>query len=181
MANPDYGKIINERHFRRILGLIDVSKLVWGGEYEEDTLRIAPSVMANVTWKDTVMQEEIFGPVLPILTYRSTEQAIHCVESHPHPLALYLFTEDQSVRKKIMSRCRFGGGCINDTIIHLASTAMPFGGVGESGMGCYHGKDGFLEFSHTRSIVDKKTWMDLPIRYQPYNKLKTQMMKLFLK
>lgn len=180
LDNPNYGKIINKRHFHRILGLIDTQKLVWGGEYEEDTLRIAPSVMSDVTWKDPIMQEEIFGPILPILTYRSTEQAIHCVENHPHPLALYLFSEDKAVQKKILSRCRFGGGCINDTIIHLASTAMPFGGVGESGMGCYHGKDGFLEFSHTRSIVDKKTWMDLPVRYQPYSKLKSQMLRLFL-
>jgi len=180
LENPNYGKIINKRHFLRILGLIDTQKLVWGGEYEEDTLRIAPTVMANVTWDDMVMQEEIFGPVLPILTCSSTEQAIRCVESHPRPLALYLFGEDKAIQKKILSRCRFGGGCINDTIIHLASTAMPFGGVGESGMGCYHGKDGFLEFSHVRSMVDKKTWMDLPVRYQPYGKLKSRMMKLFI-
>ncbi len=180
LENPDYGKIINQRHFRRILGLIDPKKLVFGGEYEEDTLRIAPSVMANVTWSDAVMQEEIFGPILPILSFRSLGQAICCVESHPHPLALYLFSEDKAVQKKVLSRCRFGGGCINDTVIHLASAAMPFGGVGESGIGCYHGKDGFLEFSHTRSIVDKKTWMDLPVRYQPYSQLKSRMLKLFL-
>lgn len=180
LANPNYGKIINERHFHRILGLIDPHKLVWGGEHDDKNLRIAPSVMTNVTWKDAVMQEEIFGPILPILTYQSLEQAIRSVESHPHPLALYLFSEDKGVQKKVLSRCRFGGGCINDTIIHLASSAMPFGGVGESGMGCYHGKEGFLEFSHTRSIVDKKTWMDLPVRYQPYSRLKAQMLKLFL-
>ena len=148
LGNPDYGKIINERHFHRILGLIDPQKLVWGGEYEEASLRIAPAVMADVTWKDAVMQEEIFGPVLPILTYRSLEQAIRSVESRPHPLALYLFSEEKAVQKKVLSRCRFGGGCINDTVIHLAGSAMPFGGVGESGMGCYHGKEGFLEFSH---------------------------------
>lgn len=181
LGNPDYGKIINERHFHRILGLIDPQKLVWGGEYEEASLRIAPAVMADVTWKDAVMQEEIFGPVLPILTYRSLEQAIRSVESRPHPLALYLFSEEKAVQKKVLSRCRFGGGCINDTVIHLAGSAMPFGGVGESGMGCYHGKEGFLEFSHVRSIVEKKTWMDLPVRYQPYDKWKTQIMKFFLR
>ena len=181
LGNPDYGKIINERHFHRILGLIDPQKLVWGGEYEEAPLRIAPAVMTDVTWKDAVMQEEIFGPVLPILTYRSLEQAIRSVESRPHPLALYLFSEEKAVQKKVLSRCRFGGGCINDTVIHLAGSAMPFGGVGESGMGCYHGKEGFLEFSHVRSIVEKKTWMDLPVRYQPYDKWKTQIMKFFLR
>lgn len=181
LGNPDYGKIINERHFHRILGLIDPQKLVWGGEYEEASLRIAPAVMTDVTWKDAVMQEEIFGPVLPILTYRSLEQAIRSVESRPHPLALYLFSEEKAVQKKVLSRCRFGGGCINDTVIHLAGSAMPFGGVGESGMGCYHGKEGFLEFSHVRSIVEKKTWMDLPVRYQPYDKWKTQIMKFFLR
>lgn len=181
LENPDYGKIVNQRHFHRILGLIDSHKLIWGGEYEEDTLRIAPTVLADVSWKDAVMQEEIFGPVLPVLTYRSLEGAICSVENRPHPLALYLFSEDKGVQKKVLSRCRFGGGCINDTIIHLASSAMPFGGVGESGMGCYHGKEGFLEFSHTRSIVDKKTWMDLPVRYQPYSGLKTQMLKFFFK
>lgn len=181
LENPNYGKIINERHFHRILGLIDPHKLIWGGECDENALRIAPAVMADVSWKDAVMQEEIFGPVLPILAYRSLEGAIRSVESRPHPLALYLFSEDKAVQKKVLSRCRFGGGCINDTIIHLASSAMPFGGVGESGMGCYHGKEGFLEFSHTRSIVDKKTWMDLPVRYQPYSSLKAQILKFFLK
>ena len=181
LENPNYGKIINERHFHRILGLIDPHKLIWGGECDENALRIAPAVMADVSWKDAVMQEEIFGPVLPILAYRSLEEAIRSVESRPHPLALYLFSEDKAVQKKVLSRCRFGGGCINDTIIHLASSAMPFGGVGESGMGCYHGKEGFLEFSHTRSIVDKKTWMDLPVRYQPYSSLKAQILKFFLK
>lgn len=181
LENPNYGKIINERHFLRILGLIDPQKLVWGGEYDENALRITPSVMADVTWKDAVMQEEIFGPVLPILTYRSLEGAIRSIESRPHPLALYLFSEDKTAQKKVLSRCRFGGGCINDTIIHLASSAMPFGGVGESGMGCYHGKEGFLTFSHTRSIVDKKTWTDLPVRYQPYSRLKTRMLKFFLR
>lgn len=181
LENSNYGKIINERHFQRILGLIDSQKLVWGGEYDESALRISPSVMTDVTWKDAVMQEEIFGPLLPVLTYRSLEAAIRSIESHPHPLALYLFSESKAVQKKVLSRCRFGGGCINDTIIHLATSAMPFGGVGESGMGCYHGKEGFFTFSHVRSIVDKKTWMDLPVRYQPYNGPKAQMLKFFLR
>ncbi|MDE6203529.1 MAG: aldehyde dehydrogenase [Lachnospiraceae bacterium] len=180
LDSPVYGKIINAKHFHRILKLIDPDKLVCGGGYNEDTLRIAPTVLKDVTFDDAVMQEEIFGPVLPILTYRSLEEAITAIESRPHPLALYLFSEDPFIQKKVLSHCRFGGGCINDTVIHLATSAMPFGGVGESGMGGYHGETGFQEFCHTRSIVDKKTWMDLPIRYQPYSSLKNAMLKMFL-
>ena len=181
LSNPNYGKIINQKHFHRILRLLNPKKLIFGGSYDCEALRISPTVMQNVTWEDAVMKEEIFGPVLPILTYRSLGEAICMIESHPHPLALYLFTENRRIQREVLSRCHFGGGCINDTIIHLATSAMPFGGVGESGMGGYHGRAGFETFSHTRSIVDKKTWMDLPIRYQPYSTLKMQLLKLFLK
>lgn len=207
LQNPDYGKIINEKHFHRLLGLVDAEKTVCGGQYDEETLRIAPTVMTDVDWTDAVMGEEIFGPILPILTYNAhdTEKgivqndfcgeafgkqaaskdfvnwAIHCVEEHPHPLALYFFSEDKKARRRILDHCHFGGGCINDTIIHLATSAMPFGGVGESGMGGYHGRAGFETFSHYRSIVDKKTWMDLPIRYQRYDEKKERMLRRFLK
>lgn len=231
LQNPDYGKIINEKHFHRLLGLIDPDKTVCGGQYDEQTLRIAPTVMTNVTWEDAVMGEEIFGPILTVLTYDGTTNnteticnhveaamnteiistglqsqmsdqvgkvsisqtrelcapqdfiswVIRCVEEHPHPLALYLFSEDKKARRRILDHCHFGGGCINDTIIHLATSAMPFGGVGESGMGGYHGKTGFETFSHYRSIVDKKTWMDLPIRYQKYSERKEKLLRMFLK
>ena len=181
LENPNYGKIINRKHFQRLQGLIDSSKVVIGGQSDAKILRIAPTVMKNVTWEDAVMGEEIFGPILPILTYESLDDAIQTVESHPHPLALYFFSEDKAAQKKVLDRCHFGGGCINDTIIHLATSAMPFGGVGESGMGGYHGKAGFDEFTHYRSIVDKKTWMDLPVRYQRYNKFKRKMLRMFLK
>lgn len=181
LANPNYGKIINEKHFRRIVKLISPSKVVWGGHYNQKTLRIAPTVMKNITWEDAVMGEEIFGPVLPVISFHTLNEAVSMIESHPHPLALYLFTQSRAVQKKILSCCHFGGGCINDTIIHLATSAMPFGGVGESGIGSYHGRAGFETFSHTRSIVEKKNWMDLPIRYQPYSALKMQFLKLFLK
>ena len=181
LENPNYGKIINRKHFQRLQGLIDSSKVVIGGQSDAKILRIAPTVMKNVTWEDAVMGEEIFGPILPILTYESLDDAIQTVESHPHPLALYFFSEDKAAQKKVLDRCHFGGGCINDTIIHLATSAMPFGGIGESGMGGYHGKAGFDEFTHYRSIVDKKTWMDLPVRYQRYNKFKRKMLRMFLK
>ena len=181
LKNPNYGKIINEKHFERILGLINGEKLVYGGQSEPESLRIAPTVLNNITWDDAVMGEEIFGPLLPILTFDTLAEALDTVESHPHPLALYFFSEDKAAQKKVLDTCRFGGGCINDTIIHLATSDMPFGGVGESGMGSYHGRVGFETFSHYRSIVDKKTWMDLPIRYQKYTGLKEKMMRMFLK
>lgn len=181
LKNPNYGKIINEKHFERILGLINGEKLVYGGQSEPESLRIAPTVLNNITWDDAVMGEEIFGPLLPILTFDTLDEALDTVEAHPHPLALYFFSEDKAAQKKVLDTCRFGGGCINDTIIHLATSDMPFGGVGESGMGSYHGRVGFETFSHYRSIVDKKTWMDLPIRYQKYTGLKEKMMRMFLK
>ena len=181
LDNPDYGKIINEKHFDRILGLIDEKKVVQGGGSDRKTLRIEPTVMDNVAFSDPVMQEEIFGPVMPLLTFDSIDEVIHRVNAMPHPLALYLFTSDKKTEKKVISRCGFGGGCINDTIIHLATTEMGFGGFGESGMGAYHGKIGFDTFTHYKSIVDKKTWLDLPMRYQPYRKLHEKMVRFFLK
>ena len=181
LENPDYGKIVNEKHFNRLKGLIDKEKTVCGGGLDEENNRIEPTVMVDVSWEDAVMGEEIFGPILPILTYKSLDEAISVVESHPHPLALYCFTKDSRVSKKVLKACRFGGGCINDVVIHLATSEMPFGGVGESGMGSYHGKAGFEEFSHTRSIVDKKIWMDMPVRYQPYTGLKEKLLRLFLR
>ena len=181
LENQDYGKIINEKHFHRIMGLIDPKKTVWGGKGDEASLRIEPTVMDNVTFQDPVMQQEIFGPVLPILTYDSLDGAVDKINSMAHPLALYIFTKDRQAAKKVTSRCGFGGGCINDTIIHLATSEMGFGGFGESGMGSYHGRDGFLTFSHQKSIVDKKMWLDLPMRYQPYKKVHEKMLRFFLK
>lgn len=181
LENPNYGKIVNRKHFERLLGLIDERKMVCGGQNNPDTLRIAPTVLTDVTWEDAIMGEEIFGPILPVLTFDTLEEAIQMVEARPHPLALYFFSENKTAQSQVLNCCRFGGGCINDTIIHLATSAMPFGGVGESGMGGYHGKAGFETFSHYRSIVDKKTWMDLPIRYQNYTALKEKMLHMFLK
>lgn len=181
LENPDYGKIINRKHFDRLLGLIDESKLVFGGESSEETLQIAPSVLDRVTPEDAVMQEEIFGPLLPILTVRSMDEALAFVNARPKPLAFYIFTQNKSVEQMFLRRASFGGGCVNDTIIHLATSAMGFGGVGNSGMGSYHGKKSFETFSHEKSIVKKYTWLDLPMRYQPYTKQKDKMIRTFLK
>ena len=181
-ANPDYGKIINEKHFTRLCRLLDPDKVVMGGNVKQETLQIAPTVMDGVTWEDAVMQEEIFGPILPILTFDKFEEVYSLLAAKPKPLALYLFSEDKKRIRQVTDRCSYGGGCINDVVIHLATCEMGFGGVGESGMGAYHGKEGFDAFSHTKSIVDKKTWMDLPMRYQPYQKgLYGRMLHLILR
>lgn len=181
LERNDYGKIINEKHFNRILNLIDKNKVIWGGKTDQKTLKIEPTVIDNATFGDAVMQEEIFGPLMPILTYDSLDEAIRNINSMPHPLALYIFTADKSAARKVISRCGFGGGCINDTIIHLATSEMGFGGFGPSGMGAYHGKDGFNTFTHHKSIVDKKTWLDLPMRYQPYKRLNEKLIRMFLR
>ena len=181
LANNSYGKIINKKHFDRICSLIDPSKIVCGGKSDSAILKIEPTIMDNITWKDPVMMQEIFGPVLPVLTYSTEEELLHILNSRARPLALYLFTENKVLEQKIMSRCSFGGGCINDTIVHLATNNMGFGGVGESGMGAYHGKVGFDTFSHTKTIVNKKTWIDVKIRYQPYTAQKARALRKFLK
>ncbi|MCC8045551.1 MAG: aldehyde dehydrogenase [Clostridiales bacterium] len=156
-------------------------RIVAGGHSDADTLRIEPTVIDGVTFEDPIMQEEIFGPVLPILTYQSLDQAVAKINSMEHPLALYFFTRSRGAARMVMSKCRFGGGCVNDTVIHLATSEMGFGGFGESGMGSYHGKKGFDTFSHSKSIVDKKLWLDLPMRYQPYKKLYDKMIHMFLR
>lgn len=181
LENRDYGKIVNEKHFNRIKGLIDKSKVVLGGECDDISLRIEPTIMDNVTFDDAVMQEEIFGPVMPILTFDTIENAVSVVNEHMHPLALYIFTKSRKEAKYVTSRCNYGGGCINDTIIHLATSEMGFGGFGESGMGSYHGKAGFDTFSHYKSIVDKKCFIDLPMRYQKYSGLNDKLIHIFLK
>ncbi len=181
LENRNYGKIINEKHFDRICGLIDEKKVVHGGKSDRQAQQIEPTVMDGVTWDDVVMQEEIFGPLLPVLTYERIEDVVGLLNGKAKPLALYIFSESKENIELITSRCSFGGGCVNDTIIHLATSGMGFGGVGESGMGAYHGKVGFDAFSHTKSIVDKKTWMDLPMRYQPYKPLYRRLLGLFLR
>ncbi len=182
LSNPDYGRIVNEKHFSRICKMIDNRKVVTGGVFNPETLQITPTIMNHVTWEDAVMGEEIFGPVLPVLTFDEFEDVFTLLAGKPKPLALYLFSENRRHIKAVTERLSYGGGCINDTVIHLATSEMGFGGVGESGMGAYHGKEGFLAFSHTKSILDKKTWMDLPMRYQPYNrKLYSKLLHMFLK
>ncbi len=181
LKNDSFGKIINEKHFNRISALINRDKVVFGGRTDAEKLKIEPTVMDGVSFDDAVMQEEIFGPIMPIITFERFDELIPLLNQRQKPLALYYFTEDKKRAAKILSAVSFGGGCVNDVIIHLATSEMGFGGVGESGMGAYHGKVGFETFSHKKSIVDKATWMDLPMRYQPYNELKEKTIKKFLK
>lgn len=180
LDNNDYGKMINEKHFSRVRALINKEKIVWGGTSDEATLRIAPTVLDGVTEQDAVMQEEIFGPVLPIIEVESMDVAYDFVRRRPHPLAFYLFTTTGSVKKRFLSGARFGGGCVNDTIMHIATHNLPFGGVGNSGMGAYHGKKGFDTFTHEKAVVFKPNFLDLPLRYQPYNKFKDWLVRIFL-
>lgn len=159
-------------------------RIVFGKYLNLGQTCVAPDyILVHESVKDKLMmllQEEIFGPILPMLTYKTRQEVMDFVEFNPRPLALYLFSSDKEWQKQVLSGLRFGGGCINDVVIHLATTAMPFGGVGESGMGSYHGKYGFDTFTHYKSIVDKKTWLDLPMRYQPYSKQKDAMIRRFL-
>ena len=181
LSNKDYSSMINPRHYQRIMELMKHEKIVEGGYGDIRLRKIAPTILVNVKEESTVMQEEIFGPLLPIMTYGKLEDAVSYIRDHNKPLALYLFTENDKVEQDVISQLSFGGGCINDTIIHLATPYLGFGGVGNSGMGSYHGKKSFDTFTHEKSIIKKSDKIDIPVRYMPYNKAKEQLMKFFLK
>ena len=181
LKNEDYPKIVHERQYERVKELIKNQKVLFGGKWDDKTQKIELTLLDEPDTNSLVMQEEIFGPVLPILSFQEIEDAIEFVRKREKPLACYLFTNNKKVEKEILNQISFGGGCINDTIIHLASNYLGFGGVGQSGMGTYHGKKSFLTFSHEKSIVKKHTWIDLPMRYLPYSKVKLKIVKMFLK
>ncbi|HWR22855.1 MAG TPA: aldehyde dehydrogenase [Feifaniaceae bacterium] len=173
--------IVNEKHFDRLQGLTNSGSVYYGGRMDRETRRMSLTILDGVTGDDPVMREEIFGPILPVLTFETLDEAIRFVNERPSPLALYLFTENEQAERRVLDEIRFGGGCVNDTVIHLATSHMGFGGVGESGMGSYHGKLSFDTFTHYKNIVKKSTWMDLPMRYHPYTKKKDRMIRMFLK
>lgn len=177
----DMPVIVNDKHYRRLLELMEGVTVAIGGGHDDATRFIEPTVLTDVTAHSPVMQEEIFGPLLPILPYTDLQTCIDYIRSHDKPLALYLFTTEKATERRILDTCSFGGGCINDTIVHLASPHLPFGGVGASGMGSYHGKQSFDTFTHYRSILKKANWLDLPIRYRPYTDAKAKMLRFFLK
>lgn len=177
----DMNVIINERHFHRVSALLDSGTAVIGGGTDPARRFIEPTVLDHVSPDAPILQEEIFGPILPMLPYTDLRECIDFITVRPRPLALYLFTQSRETERRVLDACSFGGGCVNDTVIHLASSHMGFGGVGGSGMGSYHGKRSFDTFSHQRSIVKKATWMDLPIRYRPYSAARDRLLRLFLK
>ncbi len=176
-SNPDYPKIINHRHFNRLLNLLKQGDLVTGSQYSEDKLVIEPTVIEHITWENPVMQEEIFGPILPVLEYEDLAGVIAELSRQPSPLALYFFSTNRRNQQRIIENLSFGGGCINDTIMHLATPYLPFGGVGNSGMGSYHGIASFDTFSHPKSILNKSNLLDIKLRYPPYNKNKLTILK----
>ncbi|HHU84730.1 MAG TPA: aldehyde dehydrogenase [Clostridiales bacterium] len=168
LTYPSYGRIVNERHFDRLASLLIPEKVVYGGKYEKSILKFEPTVMDGVSWDDDVMKEEIFGPILPVLTYDTLEGAVKKINSMEKPLALYHFSTNKKNIEYVSEIAAFGGGCINDTMVHMTSPFSGFGGVGESGMGAYHGATGFETFSHRKSILKKSNLIDLRPRYQPY-------------
>lgn len=180
LKNPDYPKMINQKHFERVSNLMKGEEIYSGGRTDPESQKIEPTILRNVSKDAPIMQEEIFGPVLPVMTYKKIDEAIEYVKDHEKPLALYLFCEDRKIQDKILNEISFGGGCINDTIVHLATSRMPFGGVGNSGMGGYHGKYSFETFSHKKSIIKRATWLDIPLRYAPYTPEKLKILKWFL-
>lgn len=168
LVNAKYPRIINRRHFERLQGLMEGVTVKSGGRSDPQTLKIEPTVLVDVKPDSLIMQEEIFGPLLPVLTYRNLNEAVAFVESREKPLALYLFTTDKEAEKRVLNRLAFGGACVNDTISHISCDGLAFGGVGESGMGAYHGIHSFETFSHRKGVYKKSSLFELPMRYQPY-------------
>ncbi len=179
--NKDLGKIINRKHFDRLSCLLEGQKIVYGGDKDEKTLKIAPTILDDVSPESPVMNEEIFGPVLPVLTYDNFDDAIRFIKKREKPLALYIFSKDKAHIKAVQDGITYGGGCVNDTVVHLSNPNMPFGGVGYSGMGSYHAKQGFDTFTHEKSTLRKALWLDIPVRYAPYNEKLVKVLKLLLK
>jgi len=169
-SSPDYARIINEQHTVRLKNIIDAHKsdVFCGGTVDVAKRYVAPTVLKDVKWDSEVMRDEIFGPILPVLEYDDVERVIAMINARPKPLALYVFSSDDKLIRNVTTKTSSGGVSINDVMMHFVNTAMPFGGVGTSGMGSYHHKHGFITFSHAKSVLHKSRWMDAPIRYPPY-------------
>lgn len=181
LEDPTYGKIVNIKHYTRVKGLIDPAKVIYGGRCNEATLQIEPTIMDNVTADDAIMQEEIFGPILPVMTWTNIEEVEQFIINRAKPLACYVFTNSKAIEERFTKYVSFGGGCINDVINHIVTENMGFGGVGESGMGSYHGKLTFQTFSHAKSMIKKSQLIDMPMRYRPYKKFYDKLVHLIMK
>jgi aldehyde dehydrogenase (NAD+) len=180
LANKNYAQIINERNLKRLMDIIDHDKIYLGGQADKEQRTLTPTILSGVLPDDKVMEEEIFGPVLPVLSYDNLDSAIALVKSKSEPLSLYLFTESSALRKKVLNEISFGGGAVNDAVMHFSNSRLPFGGVGNSGTGSYHGKAGFDTFSHYKSILQKPTWMELNFKYYPHTSLKLKLIKFVM-
>lgn len=182
LNNKDIPCIVNQHHFERLKKLIETGEVVFGGRNNPENRKIEISILNNVTWDCPVMQEELFGPILPILTYDNGEEMLRFMAQREKPLALYLFTQNKEMEKLVNTRLSYGGGCINDTIMHVANNNIPFGGVGNSGMGNYHGKQSFETFTHAKGSIKRAKLLDVPLRYPPYgDKRKMKILRMFLK
>ena len=177
IESDDYPKIINKKNFDRILNLIEGKRLIFGGKYDDDSLKIEPTILEVSSMDEKIMQEEIFGPIIPIIIYKNKSEIFEIIDKNKNPLALYLFTDNSSFEKEIIEKVSFGGGCVNDTIIHCTSEGLPFGGIGRSGIGNYHGKASFDAFSHKKSVVKSKKFADISMKYPPFNEKKLELIK----
>ena len=180
---PDYEhytKIINRRNFDRLVNFIEKDKIYFGGNHDSQKLHIEPTILHQINWEDAVMQEEIFGPILPVLTFNNFNEALLKISEKEKPLAAYLFTNNSEEKESFTSKISFGGGCINDVVMHLSNENLPFGGVGNSGIGNYHGKFGFETFSHQKSVLERVTWGESDIKYPPYTEKKMNWIKKLL-
>ncbi|AZA55077.1 aldehyde dehydrogenase [Chryseobacterium sp. G0201] len=178
--SEQYTRIINQKNFQRLIKLIDKEKIYFGGNYDEEKLYIEPTILTNINWKDDVMQEEIFGPILPVILFKSFNQTLNYLIELEKPLSAYLFTNNSEEKESFTQKLSFGGGCINDVVMHLGNDNLPFGGVGNSGMGNYHGKFGFETFSHQKPVLEKATWGEPNIKYPPYSEKKLSWIKKLL-
>ncbi|MBE2274346.1 MAG: aldehyde dehydrogenase [Flavobacteriales bacterium] len=178
--SEQYTQIINEKNFERLIKMIDPENVFYGGNFDAEKRFIEPTILQNVTWEDSVMQEEIFGPILPVLTYKNFNEALLQISKHEKPLAAYLFTNNSEEKDLFTTRISFGGGCINDVVMHLSNDHLPFGGVGNSGIGNYHGKFGFDTFSHQKAILERATWGEPDLKYPPYSEKKLSWIKRVL-
>jgi aldehyde dehydrogenase (NAD+) len=178
--SPDYGRIITQKNFDRLVNLLKNGEIIIGGETNRSERYIAPTVIENVSLTDPIMQEEIFGPILPVIEYSEISEAIALINCHPKPLALYLFTQNKNLQKRVLQETSSGGVCINDTVMQVSVSSLPFGGVGDSGIGSYHGKASFDTFSHYKSVLHKPFWLDIKLLYPPY-KGKLSLLKQIMK
>lgn len=178
--SPDYPRIINEKHFDRLMGYLSQGRVLTGGQADRAQRYIAPSILVDVNMDANIMKEEIFGPILPVIPYKTTEEALAIIARNPYPLSLYIFTRSKQTERIFTEQVAFGGGCVNNTLVHFTNLDMPFGGIGYSGMGRYHGSAGFEEFSHAKGIMKTATWLDVPVKYPPFGN-KLRLAKQFMK